>query len=175
MTTHSQDDYCFWLACWLLAPMWPRSLRCVCFLSPWMENGPQSNKHAINYNRVWEELRLMTVLDPWNPSLVLGSHISKGREPKSRWRVLNTWTKTVMSWEVSVVMSGSGNMGKVHGERVPSQDAKLCVWLWLEGTQWDPEGSWGASLTSHVKAFKFQSMKDMESVNNLSRWNMIGF
>lgn len=30
-------------------------------------------------------------------------------------------------------------------------------------------GSWGASLTSHVKAFEFQSMNDMESVNNLSR------
>lgn len=39
------------------------------------------------------------------------------------------WTKTVTSREVSVVISGSGNMGKVHRERVPSQDAKLCVRL----------------------------------------------
>lgn len=77
------------------------------------------------------------------------------------------------SAEVSVVISGSGNRGKiVPGERecvFTECKAVLCGYEWRVPKGYvRTNGSLGASLPGHIKDFGFQSINDMESVKNLS-------
>lgn len=143
-----------------------------------------TERQADNCKMVWKELGLMTILDLWvHGGTQVGlweSHIKekeaqewmwelnripqvdKDSDEEERWVWLfqavetfqakkNTWGESVSSW----------------------REAVLCGYEWRCQVGYTMiNGSLGASLTSHVKDCGFQSINNMESVNNLSRWNI---
>lgn len=69
------------------------------------------------------------------------------------------------------LFQGVETWAKVHGERESSQNKKLFHGVMSGGCQVGHtriNGSLGASLTIHIKDFGFQSINNMESMNNLS-------
>lgn len=145
-----------------------------------------TERQADNCNTVWKELGLLTVLDLWvHRGTQVGlreSHMKEKEAQEWIWKLnrihqvdkdsdeVGKWVWSFQAVETWAKKYAGRECVFTEWEAVP----RGYEWRVPSGMQ-DDEWEFGASLTSCVKDFGFQSINSIESVNNLSRWNIIRF
>lgn len=121
---------------WLSAPTWPRSLRSLRSLSPWMRNGP-TERQAHSCNMVWKELRLMAVQGAWVHREIWVSLGESHVKEKETWMLRAEQASWTGQWWGGGKGGGPGGVSvetwpKVHQERVRLHRMKavLCGHKW---------------------------------------------
>ena len=139
---------------WLSAPTWPRSLRSLRSLSPWMRNG-HAERQAHSCNMVWKELGLMAVQGAWVRREIWVSLGESHVKEKETWmpRAEQDSLSGKGQWWGGGQGGGPGGVSvetwpKVHQERVwlHRMKAVLCGYEWsvssgIYGDEWEFGGS----------------------------------